>query len=68
LAETPAQGDNLCVASTPQIKRYALVRTDAGKGVRRLHLARVAAPREQRLERMEDVAARDRPRKPYAAS
>jgi hypothetical protein len=47
----------------PRIKRYALVRQQAGAdGVRRLHLARVARdhggrPAAERLERMEEIAA-----------
>jgi hypothetical protein len=45
---------------TPGVRRYALVANDSNNGVRRFHLARVAAPRVERLERMEDVAARDR--------
>jgi hypothetical protein len=46
----------------PSVKRYALVPNDSDKGLRRFHLARVAsAPAAQRLERMEDVAARERP-------
>jgi hypothetical protein len=43
----------------PTVRRYALVPNDSDKGVRRFHLARVAAPRARRLERMEDVAARE---------
>jgi hypothetical protein len=42
------------------VRRYALVLNDSSKGVRRFHLARVAAPRDSRLERMEDVAERER--------
>jgi hypothetical protein len=41
----------------PRIKRYALVPGLGENGVRRFHLARVA----ERLERMEEVAARERP-------
>ena len=49
----------------PRIKRYALVRQPAeADGVRRLHLARVAREHggrssAERLERMEEIAARD---------
>jgi hypothetical protein len=44
----------------PNVRRYALVPNDSNNGVRRFHLARVAsAPAPQRLERMEDVAARE---------
>ena len=46
----------------PRIKRYALVQNDSDDGMRRFHLARVASaramPDAERLERMEDVAAR----------
>jgi hypothetical protein len=47
----------------PRIKRYALVPQAAQDGVRRFALARVAAPSPaaERLERMEEIAARDRP-------
>ena len=45
----------------PSVKRYALVPNDSNNGLRRFHLARVASARAaDRLERMEDVAARDR--------
>jgi hypothetical protein len=49
------------------IKRYALVPVGEGRGVRRFHLARVApSPRsalgETRLERMEEIAERERRR------
>lgn len=64
MAETPAQGDNEGVAETPQIKRYALVQNDSNSGMRRFHLARVASasrvPDAQRLERMEEISARER--------
>ena len=47
----------------PRIKRYALVQNDSDDGMRRFHLARVASaramPDAERLERMEDVAARE---------
>jgi hypothetical protein len=47
---------------TPSVRRYALVPNDSNNGVRRFHLARVAPARPAaRLERMEDVAARERP-------
>jgi hypothetical protein len=49
--------------SEPSIKRYALVPDSRDSGVRRFHLARVAsesAPRPERLERMEEVAGRER--------
>jgi hypothetical protein len=64
MAERPAQGDNASVAEpNPNIRRYALVPSDSGKGMRRFHLARVesarAVPGPQRLERMEDVAAKE---------
>jgi hypothetical protein len=51
-----------CVAERlPSVKRYVLVPNDSNEGVRRFHLARVAAPHaERRLERMEDVAERER--------
>jgi hypothetical protein len=67
MAETPAQGDNVGVAEhSPIVKRYALVPNDSNNGMRRFHLARVASaarvPDAQRLERMEDVAARERER------
>jgi hypothetical protein len=50
----------------PRVKRYALVPNAGPDGVRRFHLARVAtAPRPrpgaERLQRMEEIAARDRP-------
>ena len=57
----------------PRIKRYALVRKADEDGVRRFQLARVAAaarsvPAAERLERMEEIAARERangrPREP----
>jgi hypothetical protein len=49
----------------PRIKRYALVPAASENGVRRFQLARVAptsrsAPGAERLERMEEVAARER--------
>jgi hypothetical protein len=51
------------VAEAPRIKRYALVQNDSNDGMRRFHLARVASPARvadaSRLERMEDVAARE---------
>jgi hypothetical protein len=58
-------GDNADVEGTPIVKRYALVANDGDDGLRRFHLARVAsssrsARRPDRLERMEDVAARER--------
>lgn len=57
-------GENAGVAVTPNIKRYALVQNESGNGLRRFHLARVAStqslPDAARLERMEDVAARER--------
>jgi hypothetical protein len=63
MAETPARGENAGVAEhSPNVKRYALVPNDSNKGMRRFHLARVASPRAQRLERMEDVAAHERER------
>ncbi len=50
---------------SPNVKRYALVPNDSNNGMRRFHLARVASagrvPDASRLERMEDVAARERP-------
>jgi hypothetical protein len=55
--------ENAGVAETPNVKRYALVPNDSNKGMRRFHLARVASPRAlpdaSRLERMEEVAARE---------
>jgi hypothetical protein len=51
------------VAEIPSIKRYALVPSDGDTGPRRFHLARVASDRPlkapSRLERMEEVAARE---------
>jgi hypothetical protein len=48
---------------SPNVKRYALVANDSNNGMRRFHLARVASagrvPDAQRLERMEELAARD---------
>jgi hypothetical protein len=49
----------------PRIKRYALVPDNRDGALRRFHLARVASearatPAPDRLERMEEVAARDR--------
>jgi hypothetical protein len=44
---------------TPGVRRYALVANDSNDGVRRFHLARVAPPRAERLERMEEVAAKE---------
>jgi hypothetical protein len=66
MAETPAQGDNVGVAEhSPNVKRYALVPNDSNNGMRRFHLARVASagrvPDASRLERMEEVAAQERP-------
>jgi hypothetical protein len=51
----------------PRIKRYALVPKSGEDGVRRFQLARVASasgslPAAERLERMEEIAARDRDR------
>jgi hypothetical protein len=50
----------------PNIKRYALVPNDGDNGMRRFHLARVTSPGRvadaSRLERMEDVAAREHAR------
>jgi hypothetical protein len=52
------------VAATPNIKRYALVPNGSNNGVRRFQLARVASrgrvPDASRLERMEEIAARER--------
>ena len=50
----------------PRIKRYALVPKAGEDGVRRFQLARVAlasgsVPAAERLERMEEIAARERP-------
>ena len=50
--------------AAPRIKRYALVPQSGGDGVRRFALARVtseprSAPGADRLERMEQVAARE---------
>jgi hypothetical protein len=51
------------VAEAPRIKRYALVPSEGNAGQRRFHLARVASdrplPAPSRLERMEEVAARE---------
>jgi hypothetical protein len=51
------------VAEIPRIKRDALIQNDSDDGMRRFHLAQVASaravPDAQRLERMEDVAARE---------
>jgi hypothetical protein len=51
----------------PRVKRYALVPQTGDDGVRRYSLARVAsgprsAPDANRLERMEEIAARERHR------
>jgi hypothetical protein len=48
----------------PRIKRYALVPQAGEDGIRRFHLARVAGntgslPAAERLERMEEIAARE---------
>jgi hypothetical protein len=52
------------VAGSPSVKRYALVPNDISGGLRRFHLARVASPDHvpdaSRLERMEEVAAKER--------
>jgi hypothetical protein len=66
MAERPAQGDNAGVPEhSPNVKRYALVPNDSKEGMRRFHLARVTSPGRvadaSRLERMEDVAAQERP-------
>ena len=54
------------MAEPPRIKRYALVQNDSNDGMRRFHLARVTSPGRvadaPRLERMEEVAARERDR------
>ena len=52
------------MAEIPNVKRYALVPDDGYNGLRRFHLARVApstrsTPDSRRLERMEEVAARE---------
>jgi hypothetical protein len=51
---------------SPNLKRYALVANDSNNGMRRFHLARVASagrvPDAQRLERMEELAGRERER------
>jgi hypothetical protein len=65
LAEAPARGHNTGVAEhSPNVKRYALVENDGNNGVRRFHLARVASapalPDPRRLERMEEISARER--------
>ena len=49
----------------PRIKRYALVPKAGDDGVRRFRLARVTSgsrsvPAAERLERMEEIAARER--------
>jgi hypothetical protein len=49
----------------PRIKRYALVAKAREDGLRRFQLARVASgsgsvPGAERLERMEEIAARER--------
>jgi hypothetical protein len=67
LAETPAWGQNVNVAElSTNLKRYALVASDSNNGMRRFHLARVASagrvPDAQRLERMEELAGRERER------
>jgi len=48
--------------ATPPVKRYALVPKPAEDGIRRFQLARVSGdpPSPGRLERMEEVAARER--------
>jgi hypothetical protein len=59
-------GENGGVAQPPYVKRYALVANDSNNGVRRFHLARVASPGRvpvpSRLERMEEITARERRR------
>jgi hypothetical protein len=50
----------------PRIKRYALMPETREDGIRRFHLARVAhrsrtAMAADRLERMEEIAAMERP-------
>jgi hypothetical protein len=49
---------------SPNVKRYALVENDSDNGLRRFHLARVAPapalPDARRLERMEEISARER--------
>jgi hypothetical protein len=50
--------------AAPRIKRYALVAQSGEDGVRRFALARVtsgprSAPDAERLERMEQIAARE---------
>ncbi|MGH2716736.1 MAG: hypothetical protein ACRDM7_23185 [Thermoleophilaceae bacterium] len=51
------------MAKTPNVKRYALVLNDSDNGTRRFHLARVESarplPQASRLERMEEIAARE---------
>jgi hypothetical protein len=46
----------------PAIKRYALVPKSGADGIRRFQLARVSGPMRsaERLERMEEVAERER--------
>jgi hypothetical protein len=46
----------------PGVRRYALVLNDSDEGLRRFHLARVASPRAQHLERMENLAEKERER------
>jgi hypothetical protein len=66
-------GENAGVAErSPSVKRYALVPNGSSKGVRRFQLARVASPGRvpgaQRLERMEELSARERPNRGGKAS
>jgi hypothetical protein len=63
MAPGPGVGDDGGMPQ-PRIKRYALVPDSTDGRVRRFHLARVAppsgsAPGADRLERMEEVAARE---------
>jgi hypothetical protein len=60
-----ALADHMDMPESPRIKRYALVPDSRDGAVRRFQLARVAPashslPGPDRLERMEEVAARER--------
>jgi hypothetical protein len=64
IARTPVLPDDMGMPE-PRIKRYALVPRAEEGGVRRFQLARVTSvsgsvPAAERLERMEEIAARER--------
>jgi hypothetical protein len=64
ISDRPAQVQHMGMPE-PRIKRYALVPQSGEDGVRRFQLARVApasgsVPGATRLERMEEIASRER--------